>query len=47
MSDEEKLGVSYRDIASFMNGENVDERVSCKIRRLHSNAAHKFHTPIF
>ncbi len=47
MSDEEKLGVSYKDIASFMNGENVDERVSRKIRRLHSNAAHKFYTPIY
>ena len=46
-SDEEKLGVTYSDIAKVINGEPVDEEVRQKIKRLHENNLHKFGTPIY
>lgn len=42
MSDEEKMGVKYSDIAKYMAGESVDEETSRKIERLHGLAEHKF-----
>jgi len=48
MSDEDKLGVKYSDIANFMNDENsVDNNVSEKIRILHKNNQHKFNIPTY
>ena len=46
-SDEEKLGVTYKDIKKFMNGEELPEYVSDKIKKLHNNAAHKFNLPYY
>lgn len=47
-SDEDKLGVSYSDIASFMKDEDsVDARVRVKIKRLHQNNLHKFSIPTY
>ena len=46
-SDEEKLGVTYRDIAKYMAGEEVEEEVGEKIKRLHKNSLHKFHIPTY
>lgn len=42
MSDEEKLGVKYSDIAKVINGEEVDIDIANKIDRLHRCASHKF-----
>ena len=47
MSDEEKLGVTYKDIASVINNEKVDEKALTKIMRLHDNNRHKFYTPTY
>lgn len=45
-SDEEKLGVTYRDIASYIEDKNsVSDAVGEKIERLHQNNQHKFHIP--
>lgn len=46
-SDEEKLGVTYKDIEKFMNGEELPEYVRGKILKLHNNAAHKFNLPYY
>ena len=47
-SDEEKLGVKYSDVASFMEDEtSVDETTRIKIKRLHENNLHKFNTPTY
>jgi NAD+ synthase len=42
VSDEEKMGVTYSDIAKFMAGEKVDEEVYKKIEKLHNLSRHKF-----
>ena len=47
MTDEEKLGVKYLDIANYMNGIEVSEDVRKKIKRLHEGAQHKFNIPTY
>ncbi len=42
-SDEDKLGVTYKDIAKVINGEPVDEDVKEVIMRKHRSNQHKFH----
>lgn len=46
-SDEEKLGVKYNDIASYINGEKVEEKTKEKIEKLHKGSLHKFNIPIY
>lgn len=46
-TDEDKLGVKYKDIASVINGENVNEEEKCKIDKLHKNSLHKFNIPVY
>ena len=46
-TDEDKLGVKYKDIASYMNGEEVEEEVKLKIEKLHRNSLHKFNIPTY
>ena len=47
-SDEDKLGVKYSQIASYMKGEdgNSDE-VNLKIKTLHDKNLHKFNIPTY
>lgn len=47
MSDEDKLGVKYYEIAKVINGEEVEEETKNKIMKLHNNSLHKFNTPIY
>lgn len=47
MTDEDKLGVKYKDIAKYMNGEELNEEVKQKIKKLHDNSAHKFNIPTY
>lgn len=48
MSDEEKLGVKYADIALFMNDENsVEKETGEKIKKLYLNSRHKFNIPTY
>ena len=47
MSDEDKLGVTYKDIAKVINNEEVEEGVKEKIMKLHNNSLHKFNTPFY
>lgn len=47
-TDEDKLGVKYKDIASFIDNPNsVDEVVGEKIKKLHNNNLHKFNIPTY
>ena len=47
-TDEDKLGVKYSEIASYINGEQIeDEQVVAKIEKLHKNSLHKFNIPTY
>ena len=47
-TDEDKLGVTYRDIATYMeNTEKVEEKTKQKIKKLHDNNLHKFNIPTY
>lgn len=48
LTDEEKLGVKYKDIAAVINeDDNVDEVTKNKVLELHNNNMHKFDTPTY
>ena len=48
MSDEDKLGVKYSEIADYMIDENsVDKNTGDKIRKLHNKTRHKFNIPTY
>ena len=47
MTDEEKIGVKYKDIAKYIYGEDLDEDVKQKIKKLHDNSRHKFFIPTY
>ena len=46
-TDEEKLGVKYRDIACFMDGLYVPSKAKVKILELHNKNMHKFNIPTY
>ena len=46
-SDEDKLGVKYKDIEKFINGEKLDEETYKKIDDLHKKSLHKFNIPTY
>ncbi len=46
-TDEDKLGVKYKDITKYMNGEPLEEDVYQKIKKLHDNSKHKFNIPTY
>lgn len=47
-TDEDKLGVKYREIASFMEEEtSVSKEVREKIKKLHDSNLHKFNIPTY
>mgnify|MGYP004492937533 CR=1 FL=1 len=49
LSDEDKLGVKYSEIADVIenDGINTPEEVKTKIYMLHQNNSHKFNIPIY
>ena len=48
LTDEEKLGVKYSEIALYMEDEMlVDEDSRVKIEKLHNNSKHKFNIPTY
>lgn len=47
MTDEDKLGVKYKDITKYMNGEPLEKDVYQKIKKLHDNSKHKFNIPTY
>lgn len=47
-SDEDKLGVNYKDIALYMEDKNkLDKNTQTKIEKLHKNNLHKFVIPTY
>ena len=48
LTDEDKLGVKYKEIADYMENENlVEEETRKKIKKLHDASKHKFHIPTY
>ena len=47
LTDEDKLGVKYKDIASYINCEKLDENIANKIEALYNKSRHKFDVPIY
>lgn len=48
LSDEDKLGVKYSDIAKYIEDKNsVPKEVADKIEKLHKNSLHKFNIPTY
>ena len=48
LTDEDKLGVKYKEIADYMIDPNlVEETQRAKIKRLHDNNQHKFNIPTY
>jgi len=48
LSDEDKLGVKYSEIAEYSENENsVSKEVAKKIKKLHDNNRHKFNIPTY
>ena len=48
LTDEDKLGVKYKDIANYMEDESsVPKEIGIKIKRLHDNNRHKFYLPTY
>lgn len=47
ISDEEKLGVRYRDIGDLIRGRGIAEEERRKIEELHRKALHKFNVPAY
>ena len=46
-TDEDKLGVKYNEVASYMNNEKLDSKVKEKIEKLHNGSKHKFNIPVY
>ncbi len=46
-SDEDKLGVTYKDITKVSNGEEVNKDIKEKIEKLHNRNIHKFNIPTY
>lgn len=46
-TDEEKLGVTYKEIADYIEGKELPKEVSDKIEKLHNNNLHKFNIPTY
>ena len=46
-SDEDKLGVTYKDISKVINGEEVSKDIKEKIESLHNRNMHKFNIPTY
>lgn len=49
LSDEDKLGVKYSEIADVIEneGRNTEEDAKARVLRLHQNNLHKFNTPTY
>jgi len=48
LSDEDKLGVRYSDIAKYINGDDtLDIKTKERISKLHKNNLHKFNIPTY
>lgn len=47
LTDEEKLGVKYNNIAKVINGELTSGEEYEKIMKLHKNSSHKFSIPTY
>lgn len=46
-TDEDKLGVKYSEIESFIEGKDINDEIKNKIIKLHEGAKHKFNIPVY
>ncbi len=48
LSDEDKLGVKYKEIAAYIEDpSSIDEDTATKIKKMHDNNQHKFNLPTY
>lgn len=47
LSDEDKLGVKYKDISDYIENKKIDKQIEQRIYELHKNARHKFIIPTY
>lgn len=47
LSDEDKLGVTYKEIADFIDNKEISIESKSKIEKLHKNNQHKFNIPVY
>lgn len=47
MTDEEKLGFSYSEVAKVINNEEIDKDIKQKIINKHNTNKHKFNIPMY
>ncbi|MBQ1385360.1 MAG: NAD(+) synthase [Erysipelotrichales bacterium] len=47
MTDEQKMGVTYKDIAKVIHGEDVDPEAYERIMRMHNGSRHKTVLPMY
>lgn len=47
LSDEDKLGVTYDEITTYISGGSISRKAREKIKKLHENSRHKFITPSY
>ena len=46
-TDEDKLGVKYKEIEKYINNEELDIDVKNRITKLHNGSRHKFNIPVY
>ena len=46
-TDEDKLGVKYKEITSYINGEEISSESAKRIKTLHERSLHKFNIPTY
>jgi len=46
-TDEEKLGVTYKEITSYIENKPLDKQIKTKIETLHNSSLHKFNIPTY
>lgn len=46
-TDEQKLGVKYKEITSYIKGEEISSEATKRIKALHERSLHKFNIPTY
>ena len=47
MTDEDKMGIKYKDVSNLLRGKEVEEKELEKIEKMHKSCGHKFNVPTY
>ena len=47
LSDEEKMGIKYKDVSNLLRKKKINKKEKEKIERLHKKSLHKFSIPTY